>query len=199
MQNLAASTALVGRRLALINERASNINSVVTTISRVADETNMLSLNASIEAEKAGDYGSGFAVVAREIGRLADRTAVATGDIDSIVKDMQSAVATGVSEMEKFSDDVRNGVAEVERIIAGVDLAIERMQTIPAQLENLSKGVSANVAGANQFTDAINVLGEGISQSIEVLEEIASLRKKMRDAIYGMRLEVSKFKIDNKK
>ena len=159
----------------------------------------MLSLNASIEAEKAGDYGSGFAVVAREIGRLADRTAVATGDIDSIVKDMQSAVATGVSEMEKFSDDVRNGVAEVERIIAGVDLAIERMQTIPAQLENLSKGVSANVAGANQFTDAINVLGEGISQSIEVLEEIASLRKKMRDAIYGMRLEVSKFKIDNKK
>ncbi|NJL67659.1 MAG: hypothetical protein HC894_14525 [Microcoleus sp. SM1_3_4] len=74
-----------------------------STISKVADRTNLLSLNAPIEAEKAGEYGLGFAVVAREIRRLADQTAVATLDIEGMVRDMQSSVAAGVMEMDKFT------------------------------------------------------------------------------------------------
>ena len=72
----------------------------------MADQTNLLSLNAAIEAEKAGEYGLGFAVVAMEIRRLADQTAVATYDIEKMVKEMHSAVAAGVMGMDKFSDEV---------------------------------------------------------------------------------------------
>ena len=109
MRQLADSTESIGSKLSVISERAANINLVVTTITKVADQTNLLSINAAIEAEKAGEYGLGFLVVAREIRRLADQTAVATLDIERMVKEMQYAVSAGVMEMDKFSEQVRHG------------------------------------------------------------------------------------------
>ena len=109
MRQLAESTESIGSKLSVISERAANINLVVTTITKVADQTNLLSINAAIEAEKAGEYGLGFLVVAREIRRLADQTAVATLDIERMVKEMQYSVSAGVMEMDKFSEQVRNG------------------------------------------------------------------------------------------
>ena len=116
MRQLADSTGSIGSKLSVISERAANINLAVTTITKVADQTNLLSINAAIEAEKAGEYGLGFLVVAREIRRLADQTAVATLDIERMVKEMQYSVSAGVMEMDKFSDQVRQGVGEVGQI-----------------------------------------------------------------------------------
>ncbi len=113
MRQLADSTSSIGSKLSVISERAGHINLAVTTIAKVADQTNLLSINAAIEAEKAGEYGLGFLVVAREIRRLADQTAVATLDIERMVKEMQYSVSAGVMEMDKFSDQVRRGVDEV--------------------------------------------------------------------------------------
>ena len=109
-------------KLAVLNEKASNINQVVTTITKVADQTNLLSLNAAIEAEKAGEHGRGFAVVATEIRRLADQTAIASYDIEQLVKEMQSAVSAGVMGMDKFSEEVRRGGALL--LTASLTLAI---------------------------------------------------------------------------
>ncbi len=88
MRQLAEATTSIASKLGVMSEKAHNINSVVLTITKVADQTNLLSLNAAIEAEKAGEYGAGFAVVAREIRRLADQTAVATLEIEQMVKEM---------------------------------------------------------------------------------------------------------------
>ncbi|MEO8078821.1 MAG: methyl-accepting chemotaxis protein, partial [Acidobacteriota bacterium] len=104
----------INAKLAVLSSKAGNISQVVTTITKVADQTNLLSLNAAIEAEKAGEYGRGFAVVATEIRRLADQTAVATYDIDQMVKEIQSAVAAGVMGMDKFSEEVRRGMEEMQ-------------------------------------------------------------------------------------
>src|SRR6266699_6172202 len=101
--------------LTAIQERAHDITTVVTTITKVADQTNLLSLNAAIEAEKAGEYGLGFAVVATEIRRLADQTAVATFDIEQMVKEILSAVSAGVMGMDKFSEEVRRGMQDVQQ------------------------------------------------------------------------------------
>ena len=109
MKQLVESTASVSAKLGMIREKADSINAVVTTITKVADQTNLLSINAAIEAEKAGEYGRGFLVVAREIRRLADQTAVATLDIETMVRQMQDAVSAGVMQMDKFADEVRSG------------------------------------------------------------------------------------------
>src|SRR4028118_381836 len=116
MRQLSNATASIATKLGVMSEKANNINSIVTTITKVADQTNLLSLNAAIEAEKAGKYGSGFAVVAREIRRLADQTAVATLDIEKRVKEMQAAVSTGVTEMNNFTEEVNESVEDVESV-----------------------------------------------------------------------------------
>ncbi|MEO5510461.1 MAG: methyl-accepting chemotaxis protein, partial [Longimicrobiales bacterium] len=107
MGQITEATAAINTRFAVLNDRAANINTVVTTIAKVADRTNLLSLNAAIEAEKAGEYGRGFAVVATEIRRLADQTADATTDIEQMVREIQSAISAGVMGTDKFSEEVR--------------------------------------------------------------------------------------------
>ena len=107
MKQIVEAAGSISSKFEVLNEKANNINTVVVTITKVADQTNLLSLNAAIEAEKAGEYGFGFSVVAKEIRRLADQTAVATLDIEQMIKEMQSAVSAGVMSMERFSEQVR--------------------------------------------------------------------------------------------
>ncbi|MEM9226539.1 MAG: methyl-accepting chemotaxis protein, partial [Verrucomicrobiota bacterium] len=114
MQHLDSATRSISAKLAVISNKANNINRIVEAINKVSEQTNLLSLNAAIEAEKAGEFGLGFAVVAREIRRLASQTAQATVDIDQMVKEMQTAVSAGVMEMDKFSEGVRGGVSEID-------------------------------------------------------------------------------------
>ena len=91
MRQVTTAAETVNGKLAVLNEKAGNITQMVTTIVKVSDQTNLLSLNAAIEAEKAGEYGRGFAVVASEVRRLADQTAVASYDIEQMVREIQSA------------------------------------------------------------------------------------------------------------
>jgi hypothetical protein len=109
MQQLVESTGSTSSELATIREKADNITQVVTTTTQVADQTNLLSTNAASEAEKAGEHGRGFRVVAREIRRLAGQTAVATLDIGSMVRLTQDAVPAGVLQTDQFGDEVRPG------------------------------------------------------------------------------------------
>src|SRR6202030_4369146 len=133
--------------------KATNIGMVVTTITKVADQTNLLSLNAAIKAEKAGDYGRGFGVVATEIRRLADQTAVATGDVEQMVKEMQSAVAAGVMGMDKFSEEVRKGGEVVEQVGEELTQIIHHVQALTPSFETVSEGMQSQSQGAQQISD----------------------------------------------
>ena len=140
---------------------------VVTTITKVADQTNLLSLNAAIEAEKAGDYGRGFGVVATEIRRLADQTAVATNDIEQMVKEMQSAVAAGVMGMDKFSEEVRQGVQVVQQVSEELSQIIQHVQALAPNFVIVSEGMQSQSLGALQISDALSQLTEVAKQTVE--------------------------------
>ena len=143
----------------------------MTTITKVADQTNLLSLNAAIEAEKAGEYGRGFAVVATEIRRLADQTAVATYDIDQMVKEIQSAVAAGVMGMDKFSEEVRRGMQEVQQVGGQLSQIIQQVQALAPRVESVNEGMQAQTTGAEQITEALMQLSEAAQQTVESLRQ----------------------------
>ena len=197
MQRLADATTSVSAKLATIREKADDINMVVTTITKVADQTNLLSINAAIEAEKAGEYGRGFLVVAREIRRLADQTAVATLDIDNIVRHMHSAVSVGVMEMDKFGDEVRDGVSRVGQINGQLGQIIEAVVELQQRFEPASEGMRQQSLGASQINEAMGRLTAGASQTSASLAEFKHATDRLRDAVERLRQGVMSFTVSN--
>jgi len=197
MQSLTKATTSISSKLSAITDKAGNINSVVTTITKVADQTNLLSLNAAIEAEKAGEYGLGFAVVAREIRRLADQTAVATLDIEEMVKEMQSAVSVGVMEMDKFTEEVRSGADEVGRISGHLETIIIQVQELSPRFESVKEGMQSQSQGAHQINDAMANLTGIVHRTTNSLKEFDRATQSLHKAVDGLRHEVVRFKIDN--
>ena len=183
MRQLAESTGSIGSKLSVISERAANINLVVTTITKVADQTNLLSINAAIEAEKAGEYGLGFLVVAREIRRLADQTAVATLDIERMVKEMQYSVSAGVMEMDKFSEQVRQVVSEVQHIGGQLGQIIGSVQGLDQRFDQVTEGMRVQSLGADQIREAMTSINEVASKTSDSLHELNTAIDRLSDAI----------------
>ena len=195
MSQLAQATGSISGKLGVISDKANNINSIIITITKVADQTNLLSLNAAIEAEKAGEYGTGFAVVAREIRRLADQTAVATLDIENMVKEMQSAVSVGVMEMDKFTRDVNQGVENIHNVSEQLAEVIEQVQSLNPQFEAVNQGMEEQTSGAKQISEAMEQLSESSMQTADSLRDINNSIYQLNEAAQNLRQEISRFKI----
>ena len=196
MRNMDAASKSISGRLEAINEKAENITNVVTTITKVADQTNLLSLNAAIEAEKAGEYGRGFNVVAREIRRLADQTAVATLDIDQMVQEMQSAVAAGVMEMDKFIAEVNHSAEDVGRISVQLARIIEQVQTLSPSFDNVNVSVGQQSENAQKINLSMVNLSEEMQQTMDSLRETYGAIEQLNEAARGLQDEVSRFKVE---
>jgi methyl-accepting chemotaxis protein WspA len=195
MRQVMGAAELVNAKLGILNEKASNINQVVTTIVKVADQTNLLSLNAAIEAEKAGEYGRGFSVVATEVRRLADQTAVATYDIEQMVREIQSAVSAGVMGMDKFSEQVRRGMSEVQEVGEQLSQTIDQVQALAPRVVVLNEGMQAQATGAEQITQALTQLGEATGQTVESLRQASFAIEELNQVAGSLRSGVSSFKV----
>jgi len=191
------ASGVIASKLEVLNEKAANINTVITTITKVADQTNLLSLNAAIEAEKAGEYGLGFSVVATEIRRLADQTAIATWDIEQMVKEMQAAVTAGVMSVDKFSKDVQESVQEVSQVGSELNQIIDQVQSLTPRFEIVHEGMQFQSQGADQIKQAIVHLSETARQTVDALQKSNSAIDTLNEAADGLQAGVSKFKVLN--
>ncbi|MGE7993487.1 methyl-accepting chemotaxis protein [Pseudomonas sp. NPDC089554] len=195
MHQVMGAADLVNAKLGILNEKAGNINQVVVTIVKVADQTNLLSLNAAIEAEKAGEYGRGFAVVATEVRRLADQTAVATYDIEQMVREIQSAVSAGVMGMDKFSEEVRRGMFEVQEVGEQLSQIIHQVQALAPRVLMVNEGMQAQATGAEQINQALAQLSDASTQTVESLRQASFAIDELSQVAAGLRGGVSRFKV----
>jgi methyl-accepting chemotaxis protein WspA len=194
MAGMEEDTGTIVSKLAVLSEKAGNIAGMVKLINRVADQTNLLSLNAAIEAEKAGEYGTGFSVVATEIRRLADQTAVATYDIEQTVQEVQTAVSSGVMAMDKFADSVRQSTSEVRQIGMKLTEVIHQVQSLAPHIKELNQGMESQFRGANQISEAISQLSESAQQAVESLAHTSEIINGLKDVASGLQKSVSIFK-----
>lgn len=195
MTDLSQSTSAISERLGVIKDKTRNINQVITTITKISEQTNILSLNAAIEAEKAGEYGLGFSVVAREIRRLAKETAQATLDIHGIVKEMQDSVESGVTEMNAFTEKVSSDVDEVNGLSGSLAKIINQVQELTPRFDSVKVGMESQNVGAEQISEAMEQLKEGVERTTDSLEKFDSATKALNQSVAGLRGEVSRFSI----
>ncbi|MDF5718822.1 MAG: methyl-accepting chemotaxis protein [Rhizonema sp. NSF051] len=196
MQNMENASNNVYNKLKIIKDRGDNITSVVTTMAKIADKINILSLNAAIEAEKAGEYGQGFAVVSREIRRLADQTAVAALEIKKMVNETQLAVSDGVIEIESFLAKVCQGVADISKISTDFTKIIEQVQALSPNFEAVSMAMQNQSENTKKINDSMLDLGQGMQQIKNTLWETYSVIEQLNEGAIALQERVSRFQVN---
>jgi methyl-accepting chemotaxis protein WspA len=196
MQQMVTATDTITAKLATLSEKASNINSVLTTITKVADQTNILSLNAAIEAEKAGDAGRGFAVVASEIRRLADQTSVSTWDIEQMLKEMQSAVSASVMGMDKFTEDIRRSVDEARHVAEQLSGMTEQVSRLAPRFDLVLQGMQSQAVGASQITETMTQLSDATQQTVDSLKATSEAVHQLQYAATDLQQTVATFSVN---
>jgi len=183
IEALSKATATISDSLNEIRTQASKINAVTLAVTKVADQTNLLSLNAAIEAERAGDAGAGFAVVAREIRRLADQSANSSQEIEQTVNEMHDAVTAGVAEVKALSLAVDQSVAVSDHIRQQFTEIISRVEAMTPRYEMVHMGMQNQSVGATQISDAMWQLTESASQTSEAVGELNQVSLELHKAV----------------
>jgi twitching motility protein PilJ len=195
MDNIRDQIQETSKRIKRLGESSQEIGDIVSLINDIADQTNILALNAAIQASMAGDAGRGFAVVADEVQRLAERSSAATKQIEALVKTIQTDTNEAVASMEQTTAEVVRGARLAQD--AGVALEeIENVSTTLAELiQNISNAARQQASSAGHISNTMNVIQEitsqtsaGTNATARAIGHLAEMAVDLRDSVQGFKL-----------
>ena len=183
------------KRIKRLGESSQEIGDIVSLINDIADQTNILALNAAIQASMAGDAGRGFAVVADEVQRLAERSATATKQIETLVKTIQNDTNEAVTSMEQTTSEVVRGA----RLAQDAGVALEEIESVSANLaeliQNISNAARQQASSAGHISNTMNVIQEitsqtsaGTSATANAIGNLAEMATDLRESVTGFKL-----------
>ena len=183
------------KRIKRLGESSQEIGDIVGLINDIADQTNILALNAAIQASMAGDAGRGFAVVADEVQRLAERSATATKQIESLVKTIQNDTNEAVISMEQTTSEVVRGA----RLAQDAGVALEEIETVSANLaeliQNISNAARQQASSAGHISNTMNVIQEitsqtsaGTNATAKSIGNLSELAMELNESVSGFTL-----------
>ena len=196
MGKIAERVQLTAKTIEGLGTRSDQIGAIIGTIEDIADQTNLLALNAAIEAARAGEQGRGFAVVADEVRALAERTTRATREIGEMIKSIQTETRSAVGEMEVGVREVQQGTGEASRSGDAIRQILEQIESVNMQVNQIATAAeeqtatTSEIAGnMHQITDVFQQTSHGAQESFAAAHRLSALASELQHA-------VSRFKIN---
>jgi twitching motility protein PilJ len=195
MDNIREQIQETSKRIKRLGESSQEIGNIVELIEDIADQTNILALNAAMQAAMAGESGRGFAVVADEVQRLAERSANATKQIDALVKTIQADTNEAVSSMESSTSEVVGGA----KLAEDAGEALQRIEQVSQEIAGVTQTMAARLQQQSQEAGSIDetmsvVQGitsktsEGTEQTTQSIETLAQMAEQLRQTVARFKL-----------
>ena len=195
MQRIRAAVQTTGKKIKGLGERSLEIGAIIEVINEIATQTNLLALNAAIEAARAGEQGRGFAVVADEVRKLAERAARATKDITSLIKGIQVETSEAVTVMEEGTREVEEGtkladqagaaLREIEQIVKQTSGLVTDITNSAVNQVKVSEGIVTSMDSISKLTQETTV---GVRDTVETISKLAELSTRLTVAIGRFKL-----------
>lgn len=183
MVKIKEKVGLVSSKVLEMDTRSEEIGKILTMIEDIASQTNLLALNAAIEAARAGEAGKGFAVVADEVRKLAERSSSSVKDIAELVKSIQLTISEATTAMQDGAEEVEAGVVTAEkagRALAAIEEVSERLKK---EAEEEASAAEQMAASANQLVESVDSVSAVVEQNTASTEEMAASSNEVTQAI----------------
>ena len=183
MEAIRSKVGLSSSKVEEMGTRSKEIGAIVETIEDIASQTNLLALNAAIEAARAGEQGKGFAVVADEVRKLAERSSLATKEIAALIKGIQETVSEAVTAMQASATEVESGVTRAQSSGEALDNILGAVESVYKQAEDASQAAAKITAAASELVEAVDSVSAVIEENTAATEEMAANSTELTQAI----------------
>ena len=195
MRNISDAVASSSAIIQDLGEQSNQITSIVNTIREIADQTNLLALNAAIEAARAGEHGRGFAVVADEVRKLAERTSLSTTEIASMVDKIQDGTRNAVSSMETGVRQAGTGVALASQAGDSITEIREGAQRVIEVVNSISDAIREQGTVSSEIARNIEQIAQMSEEGARAVHNTAEAARNMQKLSTGLHAAVSRFKV----
>ena len=195
MEQISKRVQSTAETVKTLGERSNQIGAIVATIEDIADQTNLLALNAAIEAARAGEQGRGFAVVADEVRALAERTTRATHEISTMIKNIQSETQVAVTAMEQGVQEVERGSIEAGRSGEALQEILMQINEVTMQVNQIATAAEEQTATTNEITNNIMQISQVVQDTSRGVHESATAANDLSRMAEQLQTLVHKFKL----
>ncbi len=195
MDQIAARVRSSAATVATLGSRSDQIGGIVATIEDIADQTNLLALNAAIEAARAGEQGRGFAVVADEVRALAERTTRATREIGEMIKAIQTETRMAVTEMEAGVQEVQRGSEDAARSGEALQEILSTINEVAMQINQVATAAEEQTATTNEITNNIHEISAVVQDTASGAQESAAAANQLNGNAQELQALVAQFKL----